>query len=50
MLKYINAGKPIADIERSWLQWNKATVRGVKVALAGLTTRRQAEIALWKTR
>ncbi|MNV84660.1 Lysozyme RrrD [compost metagenome] len=44
MLKYINAGKPVADIERSWLQWVNAG--GKK--LAGLVRRRQAEMALWK--
>lgn len=44
MLKYINAGRPVSDIERSWLQWVNA---GGK-RLNGLVRRRQAEIALWK--
>ncbi|MGV1751511.1 lysozyme [Agrobacterium sp. CG674] len=44
MLKYINEGRPVADIERSWLQWVNA---GGK-RLQGLVRRRQAEIALWK--
>jgi len=44
LLKRINAKAPISEIERSWLQWNKA---GGKV-LNGLTRRRQAEVALFK--
>ncbi|OYR11196.1 phage lysozyme family protein [Brucella rhizosphaerae] len=44
LLKRINSRAPIAEIERSWLQWNKA---GGKV-LNGLTRRRQAEVALFK--
>lgn len=44
LLKYINEGRPVADIERSWLQWVNA---GGK-RLQGLVRRRQAEIALWK--
>jgi GH24 family phage-related lysozyme (muramidase) len=44
LLRYINEGRPVADIERSWLQWVNA---GGK-RLLGLVRRRQAEIALWK--
>ena len=44
LLKYINAVKPIADIERSWLQWVNAGGKRMQ----GLVRRRQAEIALWK--
>ncbi|MEP9374968.1 lysozyme [Mesorhizobium sp. KR1-2] len=44
LLKRINAKVPVADIERSWLQWNKA---GGKV-LTGLVRRRAAEIQLFK--
>lgn len=44
MLKYINAGRPVADIERSWLQWVNAGGKRSQ----GLVRRRQAEIALWK--
>lgn len=47
LLKLINAKADEAVIERSWLQWNKSTVRGVLTPLAGLTTRRKAEFALW---
>ncbi|MGQ8630873.1 lysozyme [Agrobacterium sp. DKPNP3] len=48
LLGFINAKANTADIERSWLKWNKARVKGVLKPLAGLTRRRQAEIALWK--
>lgn len=47
LLKRINAKAPLADIERSWLQWNKARVNGVLKPLAGLTKRRKAEFALF---
>lgn len=45
LLKRINAKAPIADIERSWMQWVNA---GGK-RLQGLVRRRQTEVALWKT-
>lgn len=45
LLKHINGKKPVADIERSWLQWVNA---GGK-RLQGLVRRRQTEVALWKT-
>lgn len=44
LLKRINAKAPVADIERSWLQWCNA---GGK-PLDGLKKRRAAEVALWK--
>lgn len=44
LLKRINAKAPIADIERSWMQWVNA---GGK-RLQGLVNRRAAEVALWK--
>lgn len=48
LLKRINAKASNAEIERSWLQWDKARVRGVLTPLRGLTVRRQAEVALFK--
>ncbi|AWI60334.1 hypothetical protein AB395_00005157 (plasmid) [Sinorhizobium fredii CCBAU 45436] len=47
LLKRINGEAPVADIERAWLQWNKARVSGVLKELAGLTKRRKAEFALF---
>lgn len=47
LLKRINAKASLADIERSWLQWDKARVNGVLKPLAGLTKRRKAEFALF---
>ncbi|MDX0949638.1 glycoside hydrolase family protein [Sinorhizobium medicae] len=47
LLKKINAKAPLAEIERSWLQWDKARVNGVLKPLAGLTKRRKAEFALF---
>ncbi|ASY63622.1 Phage lysin [Sinorhizobium sojae CCBAU 05684] len=47
LLKKINAKAPLAEIERSWLAWNKARVNGVLKPLAGLTKRRKAEFALF---
>lgn len=44
LLKRINAKAPIADIERSWMQWVNA---GGK-QLPGLVRRRAAEIQLFK--
>lgn len=44
LLKKINAGQPISDIEVSWAAWNKA---GGKV-LSGLVSRRLAELKLYK--
>ncbi|RVO54932.1 lysozyme [Sinorhizobium meliloti] len=50
LLKKINAKASLADIERSWLQWNKARVNGVLKPLSGLTKRRKAELALFAGR
>ncbi|AEG09268.1 lysozyme [Sinorhizobium meliloti] len=50
LLKRINAKASLADIERSWLQWDKARVNGVLKPLAGLTKRRKAEFALFAGR
>ncbi|MDW9768616.1 lysozyme [Sinorhizobium meliloti] len=50
LLKRINAKAPLAEIERSWLQWDKARVGGVLKPLAGLTKRRKAEFALFAGR
>ncbi|MGH0331013.1 lysozyme [Sinorhizobium meliloti] len=47
LLKKINAKAPLAEIERSWLQWDKARVNGVLKPLAGLTKRRKAEFDLF---
>lgn len=44
LLKRINAKAPIADIERSWMQWVNANGR----RLQGLVNRRAAEMALYK--
>lgn len=47
LLKRINAKASPKDIEASWLQWNKARVKGVLTPLRGLTIRRQAEFDLF---
>lgn len=39
-------GKP-GDIREAFLMWNKATVNGVKVAIPGLTKRRNKEADLY---
>ncbi|MCY1741451.1 lysozyme [Ensifer sp. SL37] len=44
LLKRINAKAPVADIERSWMQWVNA---GGK-RLQGLVNRRAAEMALYR--
>lgn len=44
LLKKINSGQSIVEIEKSWLAWNKA---GGKT-LQGLVNRRLAEIKLYK--
>ncbi|KQR32496.1 lysozyme [Rhizobium sp. Leaf155] len=44
LLTRINANAPLADIERSWLQWINSGGKPLK----GLLLRRQAEVALWK--
>lgn len=45
-LRYFNAGQK-RDAGLAILSWNKATVRGKKVTLAGLVRRREAELALF---
>lgn len=47
LLKRINAKASSKDIEASWLQWNKARVKGVLTPLRGLTIRRQGEFDLF---
>jgi lysozyme len=47
LLKRINSKASLASIGESLLQWNKARVSGVLKPLAGLTTRRKAEFALF---
>lgn len=48
LLRKLNGGdKATAAIE--FLKWDKATVRGVKVPLRGLTLRRRAESTLFAT-
>ncbi|MNL22699.1 Lysozyme RrrD [compost metagenome] len=49
LLKKINGKAPIAEIGKSWLQWDKARVKGVLTPLRGLTIRRQAEFDLFKS-
>lgn len=44
LLKRINAKAPIADIERSWMQWVNAGGR----RLQGLVNRRADEMKLWR--
>lgn len=48
VLKAINGKKPIPDIERFWMLWNKATVNGEKKAVKGLTARRAYEVKVYK--
>ncbi|MDA5627043.1 MULTISPECIES: lysozyme [Agrobacterium] len=48
LLKKINGKAPIAEIGKSWLQWDKARVKGVLTPLRGLTIRRQAEFDLFR--
>jgi GH24 family phage-related lysozyme (muramidase) len=50
LLKRINAKASMRDIEASWLQWDKARVRGVLKPLRGLTIRRKAEFDLFQSR
>lgn len=47
VLRRINRGDSDSAIAEAWLWWNKATVKGVLREVAGLTRRRQAEIALF---
>lgn len=47
LLKRINSKASLADIERAWVQWDKARVNGVLKPLAGLTKRRKAEFDLF---
>ncbi len=49
LLKKINGRAPIAEIRKSWLQWDKARVNGVLTPLRGLTIRRQAEFDLFRS-
>lgn len=46
-LKHINAKKTQKEITEAWMLWNKATVNGKKVEMAGLTKRRKAEVDLY---
>jgi lysozyme len=48
LLKKLNSGD-CAGAAEQFLVWNKATVKGKKVALAGLTRRRQAERHMFLT-
>lgn len=48
LLKKINGKAPIAEIGKSWLQWDKARVKGVLTPLRGLTIRRQVEFDLFR--
>lgn len=48
LLKKINGKASIAEIGKSWLQWDKARVKGVLTPLRGLTIRRQAEFDLFR--
>lgn len=45
LLKLVNKGANIADIEKWWLVWNKAKGK----VLEGLTSRRKSEFHLFKT-
>ena len=46
LLKLLNSGK-YDEVPAQFLRWDKATVEGAKVSLAGLTRRRTAEAALF---
>ena len=48
LLRKLNAGDKIGAASE-FLRWDKATVRGVKVSLRGLTLRRRAESTLFST-
>lgn len=50
LLKRINGKASVADIEKAWVQWDKARVNGVLRPLRGLTIRRQAEFDLFHSR
>lgn len=47
LLKRINGKASIVEIGKSWMQWDKARVKGVLTPLRGLTIRRQAEFDLF---
>ena len=49
LLKKINGRASITEIGKSWLQWDKARVKGVLTPLRGLTIRRQAEFDPFKS-
>ncbi|MCM2433227.1 lysozyme [Agrobacterium rosae] len=49
LLKRINGKASMAEIGKSWLQWDKARVKGVLTPLRGLTIRRQAEFDLFRS-
>ncbi|KAA3511621.1 lysozyme [Agrobacterium rosae] len=48
LLKRINGKASMAEIGKSWLQWDKARVKGILKPLRGLTIRRQAELDLFR--
>ncbi len=48
LLKKLNTGDYVGA-QRAFMDWNKATVKGKKVALRGLSVRRAAEAALFAT-
>ena len=48
LLKVLNKGQ-YASVPVELLRWNKVTQHGVLVVSPGLTNRRHAEIALWRT-
>jgi lysozyme len=47
LLRKIKAGQFDA-VPQQFMPWNKATVKGVRKEMAGLTRRRRAEAALWQ--
>jgi len=46
LLRKLNAGDYVGA-QAQFMVWNKATVNGIKIELAGLTRRRKAEAALF---
>jgi len=47
LLNLLNAGKSKELVANEFLKWNKGTVKGKKVVLPGLVTRRRAEADLF---
>lgn len=47
LLKKVNANPSDSTIAQEFLKWTKATVKGVKVELPGLVTRRKKESELY---